>query len=288
MSTELVTITPPQDLMRNATDIAQVCRDIVTACAVEIQGHKYVRVEGWMAIAVAHNCIASARDVKRVEDGYMAIGEVKRMTDGVVLCQGEGFVGEDEATWFGGKALVWDKQAREKREKILPKRDDYAIRAMAQTRAISRACRSGFAHVVVMMNAGLSTTPAEEVPDGGFDNGHDEPRGSIDPTGQGDSFREPQAKSGNGFDASSVKGEQKFGPLEVVDVTEKTGKSTKGDWKAFFVKFSNGMEAGTFSATTGQAAIQMLHDGSKCTAMVKPSTAKPGRLELVDICDELP
>jgi hypothetical protein len=44
---------------------------------------------------------------------------------------------------------------------------------MAQTRAISRACRSAFAHVVVMMDAGLSTTPAEEVPLGGFD---DEPR----------------------------------------------------------------------------------------------------------------
>ena len=55
-------------------------------------------------------------------------------------------------------------------DKELPKRADYAIRAMAQTRAISRACRSAFAHVVVMMNAGLSTTPAEEVPLGGFQN----------------------------------------------------------------------------------------------------------------------
>jgi hypothetical protein len=34
---------------------------------------------------------------------------------------------------------------------------------MAQTRAISRVCRSAFAHVVVMMNANLSTTPAEEM-----------------------------------------------------------------------------------------------------------------------------
>jgi hypothetical protein len=44
---------------------------------------------------------------------------------------------------------------------------------MAQTRAISRACRSAFAHVVVMMNAGLSTTPAEEVPMEGFDGVHE-------------------------------------------------------------------------------------------------------------------
>ena len=53
------------------------------------------------------------------------------------------------------------------------KRPLYARRAMAQTRAISRACRSAFAHVVVAMNAGFgtnhSTTPAEEVPADGFD-----------------------------------------------------------------------------------------------------------------------
>jgi hypothetical protein len=34
---------------------------------------------------------------------------------------------------------------------------------MAQTRAMSRAARSVFAHVVVLMDAGLETTPAEEM-----------------------------------------------------------------------------------------------------------------------------
>jgi hypothetical protein len=46
--------------------------------------------------------------------------------------------------------------------KIHPRRYDYAIRAMAQTRGISRVCRSAFAHVVVLIDAELSTTPAEE------------------------------------------------------------------------------------------------------------------------------
>ena len=40
-----------------------------------------------------------------------------------------------------------------------------------------RACRSAFAHVVVMMNAGLATTPAEEVPAGGF---HDDAPAAIE------------------------------------------------------------------------------------------------------------
>lgn len=152
------------DAYRASTDAASLCREIVVNTATNIQGRKYVCVEGWQAIAIAHGCTASARDVERIEGGVRAIGEVRRMSDGAVIAEAEGFVGEDEPTWFGGESISYGKR------KVLPKRADYAIRAMAQTRAISRACRSAFAHVVVMMNAGLSTTPAEEVPLGGFDN----------------------------------------------------------------------------------------------------------------------
>lgn len=144
---------------RASTDAAGLCKDIVVATASNIQGRKFVSVEGWQAIAIAHGCTAGARDVEKVEGGVRAIGEIRRMSDGVVLSTAEGFVGEDEETWYGGQNRYG---------KTLPKRPDYAIRAMAQTRAISRACRSAFAHVVVMMNAGLSTTPAEEVPAEGF------------------------------------------------------------------------------------------------------------------------
>ena len=55
------------------------------------------------------------------------------------------------------------------------KRDEYAKRAMAQTRAISRACRSAFAFIVTYMDAGLETTPAEEVPSEGFADVHSKP-----------------------------------------------------------------------------------------------------------------
>jgi hypothetical protein len=158
---------------RTSTEAAELCREMVVASAMEIDKRKYVRVEGWQAIAIAHGCTASARDVERIEGGVRAIGEVRRMSDGAVIAEAEGFVGEDEPTWFGGESLVneWanGRKTGKKVVKVLPKRADYAIRAMAQTRAISRACRSAFAHVVVMMNAGLSTTPAEEVPAGGFD-----------------------------------------------------------------------------------------------------------------------
>ena len=148
---ELVTTTNGvSNHIRQATDVAGACREIVKQTCQRIGQKDYVRVEGWQAIAVAHGCVASARDVERLEDGYRCIGEVKRMDNGQVISSAEGFLGDDEPMWAT--------------------RPTYAKRAMCQTRAISRACRSAFAHIVVLIDRNLSTTPAEEVPHGGFDN----------------------------------------------------------------------------------------------------------------------
>lgn len=152
---ELVRIESNVEAYRASTEAAALCKEIVVATSVTIQRRQYVPVEGWQAIAIAHGCAAASRDVQRVDGGIKAIGEVRRMSDGQLISTAEGFVGEDEAVWFGGQID----------NKSYPKRAEYAIRAMAQTRAISRACRSAFAHVVVMMNKGLATTPAEEVYD---------------------------------------------------------------------------------------------------------------------------
>ena len=150
-----------KELVKQSTDVAGLCREIVLKTACQIQGKKYVKVEGWQSIATAHGCVAGCRDVEVVPGGVRCIGELKVISTGQIIASAEGFVGEDEPTWYGGD---------NGRGKVLPKRADYAIRAMCQTRAISRVCRSAFAHVVVLMDAGLSTCPAEEVPDGGFDN----------------------------------------------------------------------------------------------------------------------
>jgi hypothetical protein len=150
----------PQALMRRATDVAGICREIVLKTACEIRGHKFVKVEGWESIATAHGCFAGAEDAERVYDnqgnhiGYKAKG-VLRNSHGEIIATGEGYVGFDEKDRKGNP--TWKNRA------------EYAGKAMAQTRAISRTCRGVFAHVVVLIDAGLSTTPAEEVPDDGFD-----------------------------------------------------------------------------------------------------------------------
>jgi hypothetical protein len=176
---ELVVV-KPAELMRLATDVAGVCRDIVNKTALNIEGKKYVRVEGWQAIANSFGYAASSRDVTKVYDptddrflGFRAIGEVKRMSDGMVIATAEGFVGIDEVRWFGGEREAYNKDSRKKELKMYLPAAEYAARGMAQTRAMSRACRTAFAFVVVLIDKGLSTTPAEEIEPG------DEPHGEI-------------------------------------------------------------------------------------------------------------
>lgn len=145
------------DTYRTATNAATLCGEIVKATAQNIQGRKYVKVEGWMALAAAHGCLVSISKVEAVDGGIRAVAELKRMVDGLVLATAEGFVGDDEPMW--------------------QKRPLYARRAMAQTRASSRVCRSAFSHCVVLIDRDLGTTPAEEM-QGVIDNG-----GSVDGPG---------------------------------------------------------------------------------------------------------
>jgi len=179
--------------IRQATDVAGACREIVKATAQRIGQKDYVRVEGWQSIAVAHGCVASARDVERVEDGWRCIGEVRRMDTGQVIATAEGFLGDDEEMWA--------------------KRPTYAKRAMCQTRAISRACRSAFAHVVCLIDLNLSTTPAEEVPFGGFD----------DKQLNTDKYEEPTAAEAKEITAQLVE-EKKTKDSEVKDMVVGFGK----------------------------------------------------------------
>lgn len=134
----------PRELYRQATDVAGVCGEIVKRTAKRIGNRNHVAVEGWQAIATTHGCMLSVKSVHEDEAGNVtAVAAVRRMSDGVELSEAEGFVGMDERTWAG--------------------RQRYARRAMAQTRAMSRVARAAFAHVVLLIDADLATTPAEEM-----------------------------------------------------------------------------------------------------------------------------
>jgi len=260
MSNEL-TVLPKeenaQQLMRRATDVAGVCKEIVLKTAVNIQGRKYVKCEGWMSIATAHGCIASSRDVEKIEGGWRAIGEIRRIADGAILATAEGFVGLDETNTWG-------------------KRPEYACRAMAQTRAISRACRAAFAHVVVLMDAGLSTTPAEEVPEGGFDvPSQVAPQAAPKPApaSQNPSFE-------NVVDGATI------ADVRLVGFKQINSKADAAKpWTAWFCQFEDAtgqpFEAGTFDKKIG-AKLDALQ-GEMVALAYKPSATKQGKFEIVTI-----
>ena len=203
---------------RQASDVAGVCKEIVLKTAQNIQGRKYIRVEGWQSIANAYGCVASAKDVERTGTGFRAIGQVRRMDTGIVIAEAEGFVGDDERTWN--------------------KRDEYAKRAMAQTRAISRACRSAFAFVVTYMDAGLETTPAEEVPSEGFADAHPKPAPrlvdadviDVEPVRVARQvLREPEPARKKQPVAQPMDGAD-MTEATLIEVQEKHGEGKKGPW----------------------------------------------------------
>jgi hypothetical protein len=235
---------------KQATDVAGVCKSIVLETAQQIGGRKYVRVEGWQAIATAHGTVASARDVERIDGGWRAIGEVRRMDTGQVIATAEGFLGEDEPVWA--------------------KRPEYAKRAMAQTRAISRACRSAFAHVVVLIGSGLETTPAEEVPAEGFADAHPKPAPrlvdadviDVEPVRVSAPIRkkQPVAQPMDGADMTEA---------TLIEVQEKHGEGKKGPWTCWKATLEvNGRKVypSTFEADLG-AVLTEAEPGD--TLMVK-------------------
>jgi hypothetical protein len=165
-SAELAVVQSPDHTYREFQLVANACKPMVLRCVVEIAGRRYVKVEGWTTIAALCKCVAAIESVENLPgEGVRAIAVLRRTTDLAVLSRAEGFVGCDEPDWYGGTITRWNKRANPPREMefTLPKRLDHAIRAMAQTRAISRVLRGPFSFVITMIDEGLATVPAEEV-----------------------------------------------------------------------------------------------------------------------------
>lgn len=255
-NTQLVTTTPHNAALahRTATDVAGAIKDFAIRRCVTIQGKKYPPVEVWQAVANGFGCVASARDVEMVDGGIRAIGEVRRVNDGHVIATGEGFVGEDEKTWAA--------------------RPLFARRAMAQTRAISRACRAAFAFVVPMIDSGIATTPAEEM------------EGVVDV--QAEPAAHPRPVASPRTVATNAPGGVMVWTDRLKDVRVKEGQSANGHWNAAFLSFENREEKpGTFDTKLAKLALSMV--GTEVRVTAKPGR-KEGTVELVSIepADDIP
>ena len=135
----------PQSVVTKGQATANACRQIVLKCSMQLQGKTYIKAEGWQALAASCGYSPRIQTVEEMSNGDIrAVCDLVRLSDGEIVASAEGYLGVDEGMWS--------------------RRPRYARRAMAQTRATSRACRSALAWIVPLLDAGLETTPAEEIP----------------------------------------------------------------------------------------------------------------------------
>ena len=134
----------PAEVVARGNSTAKACKAIILQNTMLLQGKRWIKAEGWQALAAACGYSPRIDVVEELANGDIrAVCSLIRLSDGEVVASAEGYIGTDEPTWKS--------------------RLRYAKRAMAQTRATSRACRSALAWIIPLLDAGLETTPAEEV-----------------------------------------------------------------------------------------------------------------------------
>lgn len=146
----------------NASDISQVTKFanelkqfiVDNGFYTEIQGKNYAHVEAWQYAAM--RC-GFRPIVSQVTEMPSDAGEIKYQS----LVQ----LHDMDGRIVGGGVAVCSSRERSNRK------DEYAIAAMAQTRAISRAVRNSLSWVLKI--AGYEATPADEMSDNNHDTTQD-------------------------------------------------------------------------------------------------------------------
>jgi len=133
----------PAELIDRATAVATPLARLIEDRKLysTIQGRKFVRVEGWMTLAAMLGVTPFEVEVAKEDGIYTAVVELRRLSDGVAVSRASAECGSEHP---------WNK------------RDLYARRSMAITRATGKAARMGFSWIMAL--AGYEATPAEEMP----------------------------------------------------------------------------------------------------------------------------
>lgn len=133
----------PQRFVSAASLMATALKSVVDGQKLyaNIQGKKYVTVEGWTTLASMLGVFPCEVSNEEKDGVYVSVVELRK-ADGSV-------VGRASAECGGEADRVWGS------------RDAYARRSMAATRATSKACRLSFSWIMTL--AGYSSTPAEEM-----------------------------------------------------------------------------------------------------------------------------
>jgi hypothetical protein len=114
-----------------------------------IQGRKYPKVEWWTTVGMSlglfpAEVVSERFDMEKNHYGYRSVVEV--LHKGQVVTRASAICTTEESAWG--------------------KRDEYAVKSMATTRATGKAYRIGLSGLAVL--AGLEPAPADEIPPQGF------------------------------------------------------------------------------------------------------------------------
>jgi len=142
----------PEQMIATASRLASALKDIVEKKRLYsiISGKKFPQVEAWMTIGRLDNVVAreAERPIRNDDGSYEGFVELVRLSDGMVIGRASALCGTpDDVPWGGGKGGPRSEPAR---------------RAMAVTRATSRAFRQQYSWIMAL--AGYEPTPAEEMP----------------------------------------------------------------------------------------------------------------------------
>jgi hypothetical protein len=135
----------PAERLRLAVSIADLLAPVIERrqLYVEISGRRYVLCEGWTTLAALVGVTPYVVWTRELTAGmgWEARAEVRRL-DGTPIAAAEAQCRRDERNWSS--------------------RDDFALRSMAQTRAVAKALRLCLGWIMAL--AGYEATPAEEMP----------------------------------------------------------------------------------------------------------------------------
>lgn len=135
----------PTTVVERATEAANALSAVIEQKSLytQIQQRKHVSVEGWTLLGSMLGVFPIVEWTRQTDDGWEA-RVVARTLSGAEVGAAEAMCSRKESSWKN--------------------RDDYAIRSMAQTRAVSKALRHPLGFVMTL--AGYSATPEAEISDG--------------------------------------------------------------------------------------------------------------------------
>lgn len=141
----------PEQVTAGGHQIATHLADMIKQqkLSVQINGKEFVTAEGWTTMGAMLGVFPNVEWTKKLETGADETAWEARVT---ITDKNGRAVGSGEAMCSSKELMLGRPRWK----------DEYAIRSMAQTRAISKAYRLPFSWIMKL--AGYEVTPAEEMP----------------------------------------------------------------------------------------------------------------------------